>query len=82
LWAINVQRCVLGMDSKLVARQIGKECIAMEPSLEKYLSLVRRMEFFSRRLTIEYINKNKNTEADELAKATTRNTTLPADVFL
>jgi hypothetical protein len=32
--------------------------------------------------TVEYINKNKNGEADELAKVAARNTPLPADVFL
>jgi ribonuclease HI len=42
--AIGVQRCILHTDSKVVARQIEKECIAREPSLEKYLALVRRME--------------------------------------
>jgi hypothetical protein len=32
----------------VAAGQIEKECIARDPTLEKYLSLVRRMEFFSR----------------------------------
>jgi ribonuclease HI len=48
LWAIGVQRCILHTDSKVVAGQIEKECIAREPTLENYLSLVRRMDFFSR----------------------------------
>jgi hypothetical protein len=30
---------------------------------------------------VEYIERTKNTEADELAKATTRKTMLPPDVF-
>jgi ribonuclease HI len=47
LQTIGAQRCILHMDSKVVAKQIEKECIAREPTLEKYLSLVRRMEFFS-----------------------------------
>jgi hypothetical protein len=34
------------MNSKVVAGQIEKECLAREPTLEKYLSLVRRMDFF------------------------------------
>jgi hypothetical protein len=46
--AIRVQRCILHTDSKVVAKQIEKECITREPTLEKYLGLVRRMEFFSR----------------------------------
>jgi ribonuclease HI len=48
LRAIGVQRSILHTDSNLVAGQIEKECIAREPTLEKYLSLVRRMESFSR----------------------------------
>jgi hypothetical protein len=32
----------------VVAEQIEKECIAREPTLEKYLALVRRMEKNSR----------------------------------
>jgi hypothetical protein len=32
--------------------------------------------------TVEYIKQSKNTEVDELVKATTRNTPLLADVFL
>jgi hypothetical protein len=34
------------MDSKVVAWRIEKECIAREPTHEKYLSLVRRIDFF------------------------------------
>jgi ribonuclease HI len=44
LWAIGVQRCILHTESKVVARQIKKECIAREPTIEKYLSMVRRIE--------------------------------------
>jgi ribonuclease HI len=48
LRVIGVQRCILRTDSKVVAGQIEKECIAREPTLKKYLQLVRRMENFSR----------------------------------
>jgi hypothetical protein len=37
---------------------------------------------FFKGFTIEYIDRNKNAEADELAKAVARNTPLLADVFL
>jgi hypothetical protein len=40
------------------------------------------MENIFKGFTIEYIDRNKNSKADELAKATARNTPLPADVFL
>jgi ribonuclease HI len=82
LRAIGVQRCILRIDSKVVAGQVEKECIAREPTLEKYLDLVRRIEFFFKGFTVEYIDRNKNTEADELAKAAAHNIPLPADVFL
>jgi hypothetical protein len=48
LRAIRVQRCVLCTNSKVVTGQIEKECIAREPALKNYLSLVRRMENFLR----------------------------------
>jgi hypothetical protein len=82
LRVIGVQRCILRTDSKIVAGQIEKECIAREPTLEKYLALVKRIEFFFKGFTVEYIDKNRNTEADELAKAVGRNTPLSTDVFL
>jgi ribonuclease HI len=78
---MGVQRCILHTDSNVVARQIEKECIAREPILEKYLALVRRMEFFFKGFTVQYIDRNKNSEADELVKAVTCNNPLPADVF-
>jgi hypothetical protein len=68
-------------DSKVVSSQIEKECIAREPTLEKYLALVRRMENYFKGFTIEYIEQNKNTEADDLAKATACNSLMPPDVF-
>jgi hypothetical protein len=66
----------------MVARQIKKECIVREPTLERYLALIRRMESYFKGFTVEYIERAKNAEADELVKAIARNTPLPADVFL
>jgi hypothetical protein len=40
------------------------------------------MEFFFKGFTIEYIDRNKNVEADELVKAAVCNMPLLADVFL
>jgi hypothetical protein len=39
----------------VVARQIKKECIEREPTLERYLALVRRMENYFKGFTVEYI---------------------------
>jgi ribonuclease HI len=82
LRAISVQRCILRTDSKVVAWQIEKECIAREPTLKKYLLLVWRMENFFKGFIVEYIDRNKNVKVDELAKVVARNTPLPVDVFL
>jgi hypothetical protein len=76
-----VQTCVLHTNSKVVSGQIEKECIAREPTLERYLALVRRMESYFMGLTLEYIECNKNTEAIDLAKVATRNTLMLTDVF-
>jgi hypothetical protein len=40
------------------------------------------MESYFKGFTIKYIERNKYSKADELAKAVARNTPLPADVFL
>jgi hypothetical protein len=39
----------------VVAGPIEKECIAREPTLERYLALIRRMENYFKRFTVEYI---------------------------
>jgi ribonuclease HI len=82
LRAIGVQTCVLRTYLKVVSGQIEKECIAREPTLEKYLALIRRMKNISRdsRWT-EYIERNKNTKVDGLAKAAAHNTPISTDVF-
>jgi hypothetical protein len=40
------------------------------------------MDNFFKGFAVEYIDRNKNSEADELMKAAARNTPLPTDVFL
>jgi hypothetical protein len=74
LRAVGVQTCTLRIDSKVVARQIEKECITREPTLERYLALVRRMECYFKGFTIEYIERTKNAEAD-VTRIGTRGTT-------
>jgi hypothetical protein len=49
--------------------------------LEKYLTSVHRMENYFKGFTVEYIERNKKTEADKLAKAVAHNTLMPLDVF-
>jgi hypothetical protein len=48
----------------------------------KIPSLSQKNDFFPKGFTVEYIDRNKNTEANELAKVAAHNTPLPADVFL
>jgi ribonuclease HI len=55
LRAIGVQKCILRTDSNVVTRQIEKECIAREPTLEKYLGLIRKMENYFKGFKVEYI---------------------------
>jgi hypothetical protein len=44
--------------------------------------MVGRMELFFKDFTVEYIERNKNVEANELTKATARNVPLLVDVFM
>jgi hypothetical protein len=81
LMAIAVQRCILCTDYKVVAAQIEKECIVREPTLERYLGLIKKIENYFKGFTVEYIEQNKNIEANKLAKAATGNTPMLADVF-
>jgi ribonuclease HI len=55
LRAIRVQKCIHRTDSKVVVGQIEKECVAREPTLERYLGLVTKMENYFKGFTVEYI---------------------------
>jgi ribonuclease HI len=81
LHAMGVQHCILKTDSKIIASQIEKECTTRDKTPERYLAVVRRMEIFFKGFTVEHIERAKNTEADELAKAAARKAALPSDVF-
>jgi ribonuclease HI len=81
LQAMGVQRCILKTDFKVIASQIEKECIARDKTLERYPVAVRRMERFFKGFTVQHIERAKNTEANELAKAAARKVELPPDVF-
>jgi ribonuclease HI len=70
LRAIGVQTCMLCIDSKVVAGQIEKECITREPTLERYLALVRRIECYFKGFTVEYIERTKKCRWQRLWLAT------------
>jgi hypothetical protein len=78
---MGVQRCILKIDSKVIASQIEKECIARDETLERYLAVVRRMERFFKGFTVQYIERAKNAEVDELTTAAAKKAVLPPDVF-
>jgi ribonuclease HI len=78
---MGVQYRMLKTDSQVVASQIEKECMARDTTLEKYLATIQRMENYFKGFTVDYIERAKNTEADELAKVATKNAVLPPDVF-
>jgi hypothetical protein len=71
----------LRIDSKVIVRRIEKECIARDCTVERHLALVRRMENYFRGFSVEHIDRSKNTEADALAKAAARKTSLPPHAF-
>jgi ribonuclease HI len=81
---MGVHNCILKTDSKVIARQIEKECIARDSMVERYLALVWRMKNYFRGFSVEHISRSKNAKADELAKAATRKITMPPppDVFI
>jgi hypothetical protein len=55
--------------------------MARDETLERYLAAIRRIEKYFKGFTMEHIKRAKNTEADELAKATARKVVLPPDVL-
>jgi ribonuclease HI len=81
LQAMGVQHCIMKTDSKVIASQIEKQCMARDETLERYLAAVRRMENFFKGFTVQHIERTKNTEVDELAKDAAKKASLPQDVF-
>jgi hypothetical protein len=69
---MGVQHCILKTYCKVVTSQIEKECIARDEMLERYLAAVQKIERFFKGFIVQHIERVKNTEADELAKATAK----------
>jgi hypothetical protein len=72
LRALGVNTCIIKTDSKVVAGQIKKDYFTKEPVLIQYLVAIQ---------SLEHIGRNKNEEADTLAKAAVKGEPLPFDVF-
>jgi hypothetical protein len=52
----------------VIASQIEKECIARDETLERYLTVVRKMERFFKGFIVQYIERTKISEANKLDK--------------
>jgi ribonuclease HI len=81
LRALSVTTCIIKTDSKVVAGQIEKEYSAKEPVLMQYLTAVCSLEKQFKGFTLQHVERNKNEEADTLAKAAAKGEALPSDVF-
>jgi ribonuclease HI len=81
LRAMRVPNYILKIDSKVIAGQIEKECMARDATFERYLATVRRMENYFEGLHSSILKGQKNTEADELAKLAARKATFQSYVF-
>jgi hypothetical protein len=71
----------LKTDSKVIAGQIEKECMARDVTLERYLAIVRGVENYFKGFKVEYIERAKNMEVHELAKVAARKAALQPDVI-
>jgi ribonuclease HI len=71
LRALGVTTSIVKTDSKVVADQIEKDYSAKEPVLIQYLAAIRSLEKQFKGFTLQHIERNKNKEANMLAKAAT-----------
>jgi hypothetical protein len=73
--------CIIKTDFKVVAGQIEKDYSAKEPVLMQYLAAIHSLEKQFKGFTLQHIERNKNEEANTLAKAAAKGEPLPSDVF-
>jgi ribonuclease HI len=81
LRALGVTTCIIKTNSKVVAGQIEKEYSAKEPVLMQYLTAIRSLKKQFKCFTLQHVDRNKNEEANVLAKAAAKGEALPSDVF-
>ena len=68
LKAMGVRRAVLKSDSQVIVGHVDKSYKAREPTLEKYLHTIRRMESHFEGFEVRNIPRSANDEADTLAR--------------
>jgi ribonuclease HI len=81
LRALGVTTCIIWTDSKVVADQVEKEYSVKEPILMQYLTAVRSLEKQFKGFTPQHVDRNKNEEADVLAKEAAKGEAFPSDLF-
>jgi ribonuclease HI len=69
-------------DSQLVIDQVMKSSSCRDPKMEAYYGEVWRLEDKFHGLELNYITRRYNEAANELAKITSSQTTIPPDVFV
>jgi ribonuclease HI len=78
---MGIQRLIIKTYSQIIVEHIEKDYKARDPELARYLQFLRDQEKHFEGFTVKNISRNDNSDADELAKAATQNTSLPQDVF-
>ena len=81
LKAMGVRRVVLKSDSQVIVGHVDKSYKAREPTLEKYLHTIRRMESHFEGFEVRNIPRSANDEADTLARAAAEGQHMPPEVF-
>jgi ribonuclease HI len=67
---------VIKTDSQIVAGHIEKDYKARDPELAKYLQFLRDQEKHFEGFTVKNISRNDNSEANELAKAAAKKSSI------
>jgi hypothetical protein len=79
--ATGIQRLIIKTDSQVVAGYIEKDYKARDQELAKYLQFLREQEKYFEGFIVKNISRTDNSDADEIAKVTAQNTSLPQDIF-
>ena len=78
---LGVKRLDVRGDSQLVIDQVMKESSCHDPKMEAYCNAVRRLEDKFDGLELNHVPRKYNEDADELAKITSGQTTVPPNIF-
>jgi hypothetical protein len=79
---MGVKRIVLKFDSQIITGHVNKSINERNPTLEKYLDTIQRMEGSFEGFSVKNIPRGDNEHADLLAKSDAQGIPLPLEVFL